>query len=54
MEAGEGGGDSSVAVLHVHYGEVVACEPRNFSDCWGESEEEDSIEGFTVLEAGFE
>lgn len=54
METREGVGDAAVAVLHVDDDEVVAGEAGDLGESWGEGEEEEAVEGFAIVEAGFE
>jgi hypothetical protein len=53
-EAGERVGDAARAVLHVDNDEVVAGEAGDLSECGGEAEEEEAVEGLAVVETGFE
>lgn len=54
MEAGESGGDGTVAVFHVDDDKVVAGEGGDLGEGRGEGEEEEAVEGFATFEAGFE
>ena len=44
-------GDATRTVFHVHDGEVIAGEASDLGNGRGETEEEDSIESFSVFEA---
>lgn len=46
--------DSSRAVFHVNDYEIVARECDDLGQSGGEGEQEDTIEGFAVPEAGFD
>lgn len=54
MEAREGVGDATVAVLHVNDDKVVAGEARDLGKGGGEAEEEEAVEGLAIFETGFE
>ncbi|KAF7808655.1 2-keto-3-deoxy-L-rhamnonate aldolase [Senna tora] len=54
VEAGKRVGDAAVAVLHIDDDEVKAGETGDLGEGGGEGEHEEAIEGFAILEAGFE
>lgn len=43
-----------MAVFHVDDDEVIAGETGDLGESWGEGEEEEAVECFAVLKAGFE
>lgn len=54
MKAGKGVADATGAVLHVDDDEVIAGVARDLGEGGGEGEEEETIEGLAVAEAGLE
>ena len=53
-EAVQSFGDTTGTVLHVEDDEVVASEANDLGESGGEAEEEEAVEGFATVEAGFE